>query len=68
MAIEASQTCIKNWGWPASNITHLVYVSSSEARLSGVIFTLPEETDQVMLYFIGRSGGVAGLHVAKDIA
>ncbi|GKD19105.1 type III polyketide synthase B [Tanacetum coccineum] len=28
MAIEASQACIKNWGRPASDITHLVYVSS----------------------------------------
>ncbi|PQQ02298.1 type III polyketide synthase B [Prunus yedoensis var. nudiflora] len=35
MAIEASRACIKNWGRPTSDITHLVYVSSSEARLPG---------------------------------
>ncbi|MCI45046.1 chalcone synthase-like, partial [Trifolium medium] len=35
MAIEASQVCLKNWGRPLSDITHVVYVSSSEARLPG---------------------------------
>lgn len=35
MAIEASKVCVKNWGRPLSDITHLVYVSSSEARLPG---------------------------------
>ncbi|KAK9129526.1 hypothetical protein Sjap_010013 [Stephania japonica] len=74
MAIEASQACIKNWGRPTSSITHLVYVSSSEARLPGGDLYLAKglglspETSRVMLYFMGCSGGVAGLRVAKDIA
>ncbi|KAK9286807.1 hypothetical protein L1049_015212 [Liquidambar formosana] len=74
MAIEASQACIKNWGRPVSDITHLVYVSSSEARLPGGDLYLARglglspETNRVMLYFCGCSGGVAGLRVAKDIA
>ncbi|KAF2282636.1 hypothetical protein P3X46_000890 [Hevea brasiliensis] len=74
MAIEASQICIKNWGRPMSEITHLVYVSSSEARLPGGDLYLARglglnpETQRVMLYFMGCSGGVAGLRVAKDIA
>ncbi|XP_044490940.1 type III polyketide synthase B [Mangifera indica] len=74
MAIEASQTCIKNWGRPISDITHLVYVSSSEARLPGGDLYLARglglspKTHRVMLYFMGCSGGVAGLRVAKDIA
>lgn len=74
MAVEASQACIKNWGRPMSNITHLVYVSSSEARLPGGDLYLAKglglgpETQRVMLYFMGCSGGVTGLRVAKDIA
>lgn len=74
MAIEASQSCIKTWGRPVSDITHLVYVSSSEARLPGGDLYLAKglglrpETQRVMLYFSGCSGGVAGLRVAKDIA
>lgn len=74
MAIEASQSCIKNWTRPISDITHLVYVSSSEARLPGGDLYLARglglspKTHRVMLYFMGCSGGVAGLRVAKDIA
>lgn len=74
MAIEASQDCIKKWGRPVSDITHLVYVSSSEARLPGGDLYLARglelkpETQRVLLYFAGCSGGVAGLRVAKDIA
>ncbi|TKY67777.1 Type III polyketide synthase B [Spatholobus suberectus] len=74
MAIEASQACIKNWGGSLSDITHLVYVSSSEARLPGGDLYLAKglglspDTQRIMLYFAGCSGGVAGLRVAKDIA
>ncbi|CAI0376929.1 unnamed protein product [Linum tenue] len=74
MAIEASQCCIRKWGKSVSDITHLVYVSSSEARLPGGDLHLAKglglspDTHRVMLYFMGCSGGVAGLRVAKDIA
>ncbi|CAI9104695.1 OLC1v1003419C1 [Oldenlandia corymbosa var. corymbosa] len=74
MAIEASKSCIEKWGRPVSDITHLVYVSSSEVRLPGGDLYLSKglglkpETNRVMLYFSGCSGGVAGLRVAKDIA
>lgn len=74
MAIEASQACIKSWGRPITDITHVVYVSSSEARLPGGDLYLARglglspETQRVMLYFMGCSGGVSGLRVAKDIA
>ncbi|CAA0827692.1 Type III polyketide synthase B [Striga hermonthica] len=74
MAIEASQSCIKKWARPISDITHLVYVSSSEVRLPGGDLYLANglglrpDTQRTMLYFSGCSGGVAGLRVAKDIA
>ncbi|CAA6655936.1 unnamed protein product [Spirodela intermedia] len=64
MAVEASH----------SEITHLVYVSSSEARFPGGDLYLARalglrpNVRRVMLYFIGCSGGVAGLRVAKDLA
>ncbi|KAL9261254.1 Type III polyketide synthase B-like protein [Drosera capensis] len=70
MAIEASKSCISNWGRSTSDITHLVYVSSSEARLPGGDIYLAKglglkpETQR----FVGCSGDVAGLRVAKDIA
>ncbi|KAL7121009.1 hypothetical protein ACP275_02G157100 [Erythranthe tilingii] len=73
MATEASLTCLKEWGRPASDITHLVYVSSSEIRLPGGDLLLASElglrsdVGRVMLYFFGCYGGVTGLRVAKDI-
>ncbi|KAL0386905.1 UNVERIFIED_CONTAM: Type III polyketide synthase B [Sesamum radiatum] len=63
MAIEASESCIKKWGRPVSDITHLVYVSSSEARLPGGDLYLAKglglrpDTRRTMLYFSGCSGG-----------
>lgn len=74
MAFEASQSCIEKWGRRSSEITHLVYVSSSEARFPGGDLYLARalglrpSVRRVMLYFIGCSGGVAGLRVAKDLA
>ncbi|CAK9146212.1 unnamed protein product [Ilex paraguariensis] len=74
MAKEASLACIKEWGRPAEDITHIVYVSSSEIRLPGGDLYLATElglrsdVGRVMLYFLGCYGGVTGLRVAKDIA
>nr|CAD1818956.1 unnamed protein product [Ananas comosus var. bracteatus] len=39
MAAEASAACIASWGRPLSAITHLVYVSSSEARFPAATCT-----------------------------
>lgn len=74
MATDASLSCIKAWGRPLSSITHLVYVSSSEARFPGGDLHLARglglnpDVRRVMLAFTGCSGGVAGLRVAKDLA
>ncbi|KAJ9171213.1 hypothetical protein P3X46_014606 [Hevea brasiliensis] len=74
MAKEASLACIKEWGRPAEDITHIVYVSSSEIRLPGgdlylaSQLGLKSDVSRVMLYFLGCYGGVTGLRVAKDIA
>ncbi|KAJ1430884.1 Thiolase-like [Sesbania bispinosa] len=69
LATEGSPT-IK----PVEDITHIVYVSSSEIRLPGGDLYLENElglksdVGRVMLYFLGCYGGVTGLRVAKDIA
>ncbi|XP_031503130.1 type III polyketide synthase A-like [Nymphaea colorata] len=74
MAMEASLACIKEWGRPLTEITHLVYVTSSEIRLPGGDLYLASQlglrnsVGRVMLYFLGCYGGVTGLRVAKDIA
>lgn len=74
MAKEASLACIKEWGRPAQDITHIVYVTSSEIRLPGGDLYLASQlglrndVGRVMLYFLGCYGGVTGLRVAKDIA
>lgn len=74
MALEASLNCIKEWGRPATDITHVVYVSSSEIRLPGGDLYLASQlglrsdVGRVMLYFLGCYGGVTGLRVAKDLA
>ncbi|KAL3743767.1 type III polyketide synthase A [Eucalyptus grandis] len=74
MALQASLSCIKQWGRPPGHITHLVYVSSSELRLPGgdlhlaTRLGLRSDVGRVMLYFLGCYGGVTGLRVAKDIA
>lgn len=74
MAKKACLACIKDWGRPVEEITHVVYVSSSEIRLPGGDLYLATElglktdVNRVMLYFLGCYGGVTGLRVAKDIA
>ncbi|CAN1759450.1 Type III polyketide synthase A [Linum perenne] len=74
MAAEASLACIKEWGRSVEDITHIVYVSSSEIRLPGGDLHLSSrlglrsDVNRVMLYFLGCYGGVTGLRVAKDIA
>eukprot|EP01018_Ginkgo_biloba_P024401 Gb_02579 [translate_table: standard] len=74
LAVEASLNCIKEWGRPVTEITHLVYVSSSEVRLPGgdlylaTKLGLRNDVSRVLLYFLGCYGGVTGLRVAKDLA
>ncbi|GLU00397.1 hypothetical protein SLE2022_177720 [Rubroshorea leprosula] len=74
MAVEASLASIKEWARPATDITHIVYVSSSEIRLPGgdlyvaTQLGLRNDVNRIMLYFLGCYGGVTGLRVAKDIA
>ncbi|KAJ4777432.1 Chalcone synthase [Rhynchospora pubera] len=74
MAAAAAGACLAEWGRPASEITYLVYVSSSELRLPGgdlhlaARLGLRSDVGRVVLYYLGCYGGVTGLRVAKDLA
>lgn len=74
MAAAAASACLAEWGRPASEITHLVFVSSSELRLPGgdlhlaARLGLRSDVSRVVLYYLGCYGGVTGLRVAKDLA
>ncbi|KAJ3682286.1 hypothetical protein LUZ60_014859 [Juncus effusus] len=74
MAANATNVCLAEWGRSASEITHLVYVSSSELRLPGgdlhlsAKLGLRSDVNRVVLYYLGCYGGVTGLRVAKDLA
>ncbi|KAB2626875.1 chalcone synthase [Pyrus ussuriensis x Pyrus communis] len=62
MALEASLACIKEWGRPVEDITHIVYVSSSDIRLPGGDLYLSSKlglrnhVGRVVLYFLGCYG------------
>jgi predicted naringenin-chalcone synthase len=74
LGLEAATKAIKEWGRPPSDITHLVYVSSSEIRLPGgdlhlaKLLGLRSDVNRVMLYMLGCYGGGSGIRVAKDLA
>ncbi|BBM98126.1 protein MpPKS/CHS1 [Marchantia polymorpha subsp. ruderalis] len=74
LGVEAAKKAMEEWGRPAGDITHLVYVSSSEVRLPGgdlhiaINLGLRNDVNRVMLYMLGCCGGAAGIRVAKDLA
>ncbi|PWZ22749.1 Type III polyketide synthase A [Zea mays] len=69
-----SRAALHEWGRPAADITHLIYISSSELRLPGgdlhlaARLGLSPNTVRTSLLFLGCSGGAAALRTAKDIA
>ncbi|KAG6480342.1 phenylpropanoylacetyl-CoA synthase-like [Zingiber officinale] len=74
LAEEAADKAIKEWGQPASDITHLVFSSSAGVDLLGVdcrllqLLGLSPRVRRVMLYNIGCHAGGTALRVAKDLA
>ncbi|KAH9530593.1 hypothetical protein CY35_20G011000 [Sphagnum magellanicum] len=74
LGMEAATEAIREWGRLVSDITHLVYVSSSEVRLPGgdlhlaKLLGLRQDVNRVMLYMLGCYGGASGIRVAKDLA
>ncbi|KAK3153965.1 hypothetical protein QOZ80_2BG0183950 [Eleusine coracana subsp. coracana] len=74
LGAAAARAALDEWGRPAADITHLVYISSSELRLPGgdlhlaARLGLNPNTVRTSLLFLGCSGGAAALRTAKDIA
>lgn len=74
LAHEAALEAIKEWGRPASEITHLVVATLTGVAIPGadVMLTkslgLRPDVNRVMLYMLGCYAGITALRVAKDLA
>ncbi|CAL4981457.1 unnamed protein product [Urochloa decumbens] len=74
LGAEAARKAIRDWGRQASNITHLVFCTTSSGCLPGADFEvvkllgLPLSTKRFMLYQVGCHGGGLALRLAKDLA
>ncbi|CAL4993947.1 unnamed protein product [Urochloa decumbens] len=74
LGAEAARKAIGDWGRQASNITHLVFCTTSSGCLPGADFEvvkllgLPLSTKRFMLYQVGCHGGGLALRLAKDLA
>eukprot|EP00249_Psilotum_nudum_P007996 c20967_g1_i2 orf=549-1874(-) len=74
LAHEAAVGAIKEWGRPASEITHLVVATLTGVAIPGadVMLTkslgLRPDVNRVMLYMLGCYAGITALRVAKDLA
>uniref|UniRef100_I1NPE9 Chalcone synthase n=1 Tax=Oryza glaberrima TaxID=4538 RepID=I1NPE9_ORYGL len=74
LGAEAARAAIADWGGRASDITHLVFVTSTSGCLPGadfellVLLGLPPSTKRAMVYQAGCYGGGTALRLAKDLA
>ncbi|BAD53000.1 chalcone synthase-like [Oryza sativa Japonica Group] len=74
LGAEAARAAIADWGGRASDITHLVFVTSTSGCLPGADFELlgllglPPSTKRAMVYQAGCYGGGTALRLAKDLA
>ncbi|XP_019195502.1 PREDICTED: chalcone synthase A [Ipomoea nil] len=71
---EAAMKAIKEWGRPISEITHLVFCTSSGVDMPGADFQLAKllglssSVNRLMMYQQGCNAGAAMLRLAKDLA
>jgi chalcone synthase len=74
LAAEAAQKAIKEWGGKKSEITHIVFATTSGVNMPGAdhalakLLGLKPSVKRVMLYQTGCFGGASVLRVAKDLA
>ncbi|KAG0570989.1 hypothetical protein KC19_6G202900 [Ceratodon purpureus] len=74
LAAEAAQKAIQEWGGKKSDITHVVFVTTSGVNMPGAdhaltkLLGLKPSVKRVMLYQTGCFGGATALRVAKDLA
>ncbi|XP_057447719.1 chalcone synthase-like [Lotus japonicus] len=71
---KAASKAIKEWGRPKSEITHLIFCSTSGVDMPGADYQLVKllglkpSTKRFMLYNLGCYGGGTVLRLAKDLA
>ncbi|CAM6050848.1 unnamed protein product, partial [Sphagnum compactum] len=74
LAHEAAVKAIKEWGRPKSEITHVVFATTSGVNMPGAdhalakLLGLKPTVKRVMMYQTGCFGGASVLRVAKDLA
>ncbi|CAL5091653.1 unnamed protein product [Urochloa decumbens] len=74
LAASAAAKAIARWGRPATDITHLIVATSSEARSPGAdlalasLLGLRPGVRRTVLQLAGCSAGCAALRLAKDLA
>ncbi|KAL3507410.1 hypothetical protein ACH5RR_032792 [Cinchona calisaya] len=71
---EAAQKAINEWGQPKSNITHLVFCTTSGVDMPGADYQLTKllglqpSIKRLMMYQLGCYAGGTALRLAKDLA
>ncbi|CAB4309152.1 unnamed protein product [Prunus armeniaca] len=71
---EAALKAIEEWGQPISNITHLIFCTSSYVDMPGADFQLVKllgldpSVNRFMIYVQGCFAGGTALRLAKDVA
>ncbi|XP_044950406.1 chalcone synthase 6-like [Hordeum vulgare subsp. vulgare] len=74
LGAEAARDAIRDWGRQASDVTHLVFCTTSSGCLPSADFELtklvglPLSVRRFMLYQVGCHGGGMALRLAKDLA
>nr|CAB3459250.1 unnamed protein product [Digitaria exilis] len=74
LGAAAALNAINDWGKQATDITHLIFCTSSSGCLPGAdwelvhLLGLRPSTKRVMLYQAGCHGGAAALRLSKDLA
>lgn len=74
LAAEAAANAIKEWGGRRSDITHIVFATTSGVNMPGADLTIAKllglkpTVKRVMMYQTGCFGGATALRVAKDLA
>ncbi|KAL3688271.1 hypothetical protein R1sor_014580 [Riccia sorocarpa] len=73
LAAQAATEALKEWGRPASEITHLIVVTLSGVSIPGAdvrlvkLLGLRHDVQRVMLYMLGCYAGITALRLAKDL-
>ncbi|GMN56855.1 hypothetical protein TIFTF001_027649 [Ficus carica] len=74
LGVRAAKAAIKEWGQPKTNITHLIFDSTSGVDMPGADYQLIKSlglktaVKRVMLYHQGCFAGGTVLRIAKDLA